>query len=72
MCRDLAGTDSAEMEFNGDTDRAAFLSRLLREFPKISDIKPQVGIAVNNEYAVGEFTLKDGDEIGLIPPVSGG
>ncbi|MEJ7660109.1 MAG: MoaD/ThiS family protein [Hymenobacter sp.] len=29
-------------------------------------------MAVNNEYATGDLTLHERDEIALIPPVSGG
>ena len=29
-------------------------------------------VAVNTEYATESQTLKDGDEVALIPPVSGG
>jgi molybdopterin converting factor small subunit len=29
-------------------------------------------VAVNHEYAAGDAVLHDGDEVGLIPPVSGG
>ena len=29
-------------------------------------------IAVNNEYASMEMLIKDGDEVAIIPPVSGG
>ncbi len=31
-----------------------------------------VAVAVNREYAKGEDVLRDGDEVALLPPVSGG
>ena len=31
-----------------------------------------VAVAVNHEYAKGEDVLRDGDEVALLPPVSGG
>jgi molybdopterin converting factor subunit 1 len=31
-----------------------------------------VAVAVNQEYARGEDLLRDGDEVALLPPVSGG
>jgi molybdopterin converting factor subunit 1 len=31
-----------------------------------------IAVAVNQEYARAEDVLKDGDEVALLPPVSGG
>jgi molybdopterin converting factor small subunit len=31
-----------------------------------------VSVAVDNEYAPKETLLKDGDEVALLPPISGG
>jgi molybdopterin converting factor subunit 1 len=31
-----------------------------------------IAVAVNQEYARGEDALRDGDEVALLPPVSGG
>jgi molybdopterin converting factor small subunit len=31
-----------------------------------------IAVAVNQQYARGEDVLKDGDEVALLPPVSGG
>jgi molybdopterin converting factor subunit 1 len=31
-----------------------------------------MAVAVNREYAKAEDTLQDGDEVALLPPVSGG
>jgi molybdopterin converting factor subunit 1 len=31
-----------------------------------------IAVAVNQEYARGEDILKEGDEVALLPPVSGG
>jgi molybdopterin converting factor small subunit len=31
-----------------------------------------VAVAVNREYAARETVLRDGDEVALLPPVSGG
>ena len=32
----------------------------------------RISLAVNEEYCEPDLVLKDGDEIALIPPVSGG
>ena len=66
--RELAGTGRRELEL---ADGAA-----------VTDVWPALGLegpepqgllyAVNREYAEGDRRLADGDEVGLIPPVSGG
>lgn len=51
-----------------DLAAALFESRLdLRK-----DWAQSVAVAVNREYARAEDTLHDGDEVALLPPVSGG
>jgi len=47
--------------------------KILQEFPSLSDILNRCIFAVNQEY-LGEnpVILKEGDEIAIIPPLSGG
>jgi molybdopterin converting factor subunit 1 len=40
------------------------------KFPRLE--KMGLGYAVNHEYSGPERVLKDGDDLALIPPVSGG
>ncbi|HWB26695.1 MAG TPA: molybdopterin converting factor subunit 1 [Chitinophagaceae bacterium] len=44
---------------------------LALQYPALSALK-SLAIAVDNEYAGDGETLKEGSEIALIPPVSGG
>ncbi len=50
------------------------LQQLSREYPEISHIllRGSVLVAVNQEFAKPDALLKDGDEVALMPPVSGG
>ena len=48
-------------------------SKLLAlEFPTIESMLPRVAYAVNQSYAPITTVLQDGDELAIIPPVSGG
>jgi molybdopterin synthase catalytic subunit len=43
-----------------------------REAPRFEAMVPSLAISVNQEYAGADRALRDGDEVGLLPPVSGG
>ena len=46
-------------------------AELLKSFPDFARINGFM-IAVNQEYAMDEMAISEGDEIAIIPPVSGG
>lgn len=49
-----------------------FWEHLLREIPALETLRPSVRLARNEEYlATGERILP-GDEVAVLPPVSGG
>ena len=67
--------------FAGLRERAGWNERELDGVARVADVWPALGLgpepegllyAVNKEYAPSERELVDGDEIALIPPVSGG
>jgi molybdopterin converting factor subunit 1 len=73
MLREQAGTDSVTVELGeGATVRDA-LDAVAREHG-LEDLFARMSIvmAVNREYAADDSTLRAGDELALIPPVSGG
>jgi molybdopterin synthase catalytic subunit/molybdopterin converting factor small subunit len=62
-------------------ERAGWSERELEGVARVADVWPGLGLgdeppgllyAVNREYAPPERELADGDEVALIPPVSGG
>lgn len=58
----------------GDSPRTceAALSFLGQRFPEASSLLSQCRFAVNGEWAAPGTSLQDGDELALLPPVSGG
>ena len=67
--------------FAGLRERAGWSQRELDGVQRVGDVWPALGLgdeppgllyAVNKEYASRDRELADGDEIALIPPVSGG
>jgi molybdopterin synthase catalytic subunit len=67
--------------FAGLRERAGWSERELDGVDRVADVWPALGLgdepdgllyAVNKEYADRDLPLADGDEVALIPPVSGG
>ena len=48
------------------------LGERLRHRPAAAQLLPRIAVSVNAEYAQAGQLLCDGDEVGLLPPVSGG
>jgi len=68
---DALQRDSVELALpNGATVRDA-LDRL-RELPGGGLLPPSPLVAVNLDYARPDATLRQGDELAVIPPVAGG
>ena len=57
--------------YSGRTVRAA-LDALARAYPQVAPYVDHTMAAVNQEYADHSRALEDGDELAVIPPVSGG
>ena len=67
--------------FAGLREQAGWSERELDEIARVADVWPALDLgeepagllyAVNREYAERDRELRDGDEVALIPPVSGG
>jgi molybdopterin converting factor subunit 1 len=72
ILRDAAGTGGLELDVPPGTRAGAIREILARSHPALQTYLPRVALAVNRDYAGAEIELHDGDEIALIPPVSGG
>ncbi|MDO8630577.1 MAG: molybdenum cofactor biosynthesis protein MoaE [Phycisphaerales bacterium] len=70
--RDFAGEESATFELSPGATVATIRAAILEKFPRIRSAMGSIRIAVNQEFAGNEHPLRNGDEIALIPPVSGG
>lgn len=70
--RDFAPKDGVELDIPEGASVKDALQKLVEKFPTLKDPLARWRIAVNAEYADLTTALKDGDEMALIPPVSGG
>ena len=72
LLRDRAGTADATLDLPAGSDVAAAVARLAERIPALASMLPRTAVAVNREYVNRSTELHDGDELALIPPVSGG
>jgi MoaE-MoaD fusion protein len=72
QARDRAGRGSLELELpRGST--VADVARRVRELhPALEPLWPHLAIALDGKLAPGDAPLRDGAEIAVLPPVSGG
>lgn len=68
---DAAGTREEEITANGVT-LGELWSMLTDKYPALSPMRGTLAFAINNEYASLEETVSAGDEVAVLPPVSGG
>jgi molybdopterin synthase catalytic subunit len=70
--RELAATREVTLELPAGASVADAWAALEARYPVLAPGRPSVRFAVNGEYAGPDTPLADGDEVAMIPPVSGG
>ncbi|HEY5885107.1 MAG TPA: molybdopterin converting factor subunit 1 [Pyrinomonadaceae bacterium] len=70
--RDAVGQPEVELMLGHDGTSTKALSQLIEKYPNLARFGRSLLVAVNQEYARGETLLKNGDELAVFPPVSGG
>lgn len=71
VLRERFGSEEILEQFPGST--VAELVRYYRVVaPELAALWSSIAVAVNQQYATGTANLSDGDEVALLPPVSGG
>lgn len=69
---DLAGVRETKLDLPDDGSLGALWETLAGEYPKLSPMRQTLAFAVNGEYATAEASVSGGDEVAVLPPVSGG
>ncbi len=71
--REMAGSDEVSLIANAPATVASVFEEVLSKYPELRRFGRSLLIAVNQEYArEKDLEVRDGDEIALFPPVSGG
>ena len=69
---ELAGTRETELEVEDGATIEEIWPLLVRLHPDLTPMRDTLAFAVNGAYARGEALVSAGDEIAVLPPVSGG
>jgi molybdopterin converting factor subunit 1 len=72
MLRELAGREQEAVELNAPSRLADLYSQLQTRIPGLAAFGGSIALSINYEYANLDAPLHDGDEVALLPPVSGG
>ncbi|MCU1268276.1 MAG: molybdopterin converting factor-like protein [Acidobacteria bacterium] len=70
--RDVAGHNEVEFSLAGPINAAHAFEEVLSAYPELRRFGRSLLFAVNQEYAPTNREIRDGDELALFPPVSGG
>jgi MoaE-MoaD fusion protein len=70
--REIVGTRELTWSIEGGLTAGDLVDRLLAKYPRLAGHRRTMLVAVNESFASSERVLRDGDEVALMPPVSGG
>ena len=69
---DRAGTREIELPVDEGVTLAEIWPLLARRHPALTPMHDTLAFAINGEYARGDASVSPGDEVAVLPPVSGG
>ncbi len=72
MLRELIGRSSEEIDVEPGARLETVFERYASQFPRVREMQGSIVLARNQEFASADVELEHGDEIALMPPVSGG
>jgi MoaE-MoaD fusion protein len=72
MLKDLTGRSCDSLEMPEHSTLRDLLTHYQQHNPRLNQVAASLAMSINQEYALPEAPLKSGDEVALLPPVSGG
>jgi molybdopterin converting factor subunit 1 len=70
--RDHAGVEETHLRLEDPATVSSLLEQLGDRYPRLRPSLDTALVAVNREYVFAENPIREGDEVALFPPVSGG
>ncbi len=72
VLKDLVGRSTDVVDLPNGARVSDVFSHYVRRAPRIEGMRTALAFSVNQEYAAPDRELANGDEVALLPPVSGG
>jgi MoaE-MoaD fusion protein len=72
MLRDIVGRAEEQIELADGARLDTLFRRYAQQFPRLDELSSSIVMACNHEFHDRSATLRDGDEVAFLPPVSGG
>lgn len=72
LLKEKVGASELSLTLDAPATGEDLLDRLEAAYPRIADHRSSLRLAVNQEYVDTDVSLKEGDEVAVITPVSGG
>jgi molybdopterin converting factor subunit 1 len=72
IIRELLGCSAERRQITAGATAGQLFDDLVAQHPRLEKMRPVTMLMVNKAYVGPDHPLKDGDEVALIPPVSGG
>jgi molybdopterin synthase sulfur carrier subunit len=70
--QEVFATDEIQVKLNSGASVSEIFDRLVSQHPNLEQWRSLTRYAINLNFAEPDTILKNGDEVALIPPVSGG
>jgi len=70
--KDIIGRQEDSLDLDSGARLSAVMAHYSDRYPKFQGLRSSIACSINQEYAQGSSALSEGDEVGLLPPVSGG
>lgn len=72
QAKQKTGKDSVTFSIDKNESIKTFKEKLLKQFPELAGLKNSLAFSINCEWAQDSDGLHSRDEVGVIPPISGG
>jgi molybdopterin synthase sulfur carrier subunit len=70
--QEIYGLPELKMDLPERTTVSEVLDQMIAQYPQLEQWRSLTRFGVNLQFVEGDTVLRDGDELVLIPPVSGG